>query len=217
MTGDGISASVHSITRSSVDGGLDPAPATARWPEGLRRHSFRSTRRITMKIASILFVAYAGYLLGTSDLRVHRVLTAVTAVAAVMLHGCVQVTLPHEEIDGIAAVIVRSWSPGLIGIALVETAGIWTAVLAVPWAALPTRIAASGYITGAATQGALAYYQPFDTMIVNGRRVPDHPEYAAALVLALMFAAVPFAIGRSSRWRRRRVPTRSSPTVTHPY
>jgi hypothetical protein len=78
-------------------------------------------------------------------------------------------------------------------------------MLALPWAVLPTRIAASGYIMGAAVQGALVHYQPFDAVIVNGSRVPNHPEYEGALVLALMFAAAPFAIGLSTKRRQQRI------------
>jgi hypothetical protein len=174
------------------------------------------SRRIPMNIASILFLAYVGYLLGKSDLRVHPALTAVTVVAATILHGWVRLALPHEEIDGIATAIARSWSPGLVAIALVETAGIWIAILAVPWAVLPTRIAASGYIMGAAIQGALAYYQPFDVVILNGRRVPNHPEYEAALVLALVFAAVPFAIGLLTKRRQQRVVPGTLTTMIEP-
>jgi hypothetical protein len=169
-----------------------------------------------MNIASILFLAYVGYLLGKSNLRVHPALTAVTVVAATILHGWVRLALPHEEIDGIATAIARSWSPGLVAIALVETAGIWIAILAVPWAVLPTRIAASGYIMGAAIQGALAYYQPFDVVILNGRRVPNHPEYEAALVLALVFAAVPFAIGLLTKRRQQRVVPGTLTTMIEP-
>ena len=86
-------------------------------------------------------------------------------------------------------------------------------------AVLPTRIAASGYIMGAAIQGALAYYQPFDTVIVNGRRVPNHPDDAAMLVLALVFAAVPFAIGLLSKCRQQRMGNHPHPRprVTNPY
>ena len=58
---------------------------------------------------------------------------------------------------------------------------------------------------GAAIQGALVYYQPFDTVMVNGSRVPNHPEYEIALVLAVMFAAVPFAIGLMSKRRQQRI------------
>lgn len=158
-----------------------------------------------MKIASILFVAYVGYVLGNSNLRVHPALTAATLAAAGILHGLVRLALPHDGIDRMATAVAWSWSPGLVAIALVETAGIWMPTLAVPWAARPTRIAASGYIIGAATLGALVYYQPFDVVIVNGTRVPDHPEYVATLLLALMFAAVPFAIGLWAKRRRQRI------------
>lgn len=113
--------------------------------------------------------------------------------------------LPHEDIERIATAVAWSWSPGLLVIALVETAGIWMPILAIPWAVLPTRIAASGYVMGAATLGALVHYQPFDKVIVNGERVPNHPEYLVMLVFAVMFAAVPFAIGRLVKRRRQRV------------
>jgi hypothetical protein len=161
-----------------------------------------------------LFVAYVGYLLGKSDLRVSPAWSVVTVVTATILHGVVQLALPHEKIEEIATAIAQSLSPGLVVIALVETAGIWIPVLAVPWAVLPTRIAASGYITGAAAQGALVHYQPFDVEIaLDGSVVPNHPSYEAALVFAFMFAAVPFAIGLSSKRRQRRiVPTRNGPT-----
>ena len=157
-----------------------------------------------MKIASIVFLAYVGYLLGKSDLRVHPALTAVTVVVATILHGCVQLVFPHVEIDGLATAtaVARSWPPGVVAIALLETVGIWIAVLAVPWAVLPTRLAASGYIVGAAVQEALHYHEPFDVVIVNGSRVPDHPQYEVALVFSLVFAAVPFAIGLLTKRRR---------------
>ena len=168
-----------------------------------------------MKIASILFVGYVGYLLGKSDLRIRPVLTAATVVAATILHGVVQLALPHDDIERIATAVARSWSPGLVALALIETAGIWITVLAVPWAVLPTRIAASGYIMGAATQGALMHHYPFDVVTdVNGNRVPNHPQYEAALLLALIFAAIPFAIGLFTKRRQRRsLPTRTLPTA----
>ena len=77
-------------------------------------------------------------------------------------------------------------------------------VLAVPWAPLATRIKASGYIMGAAVLGALVYYQPGDVVIVNGERVPNHPDYELALVFALFIAAGPFAIGLWTKRRQQR-------------
>jgi hypothetical protein len=149
-------------------------------------------------IAMILFVAYVGYALGKSDLRIHSVLTIVTAVVAVILHGMWQLALPHQGIDWIARTVGLSQSPTLMPVALVETAGIWIPVLVIHWAALRTRIWAAAYIIGAATLGALAYYGPsFDPP-----REP-HPEYAVWLVLAFVFATVPFAIGCIAKRRQR--------------
>jgi hypothetical protein len=166
-----------------------------------------------MKIAGALFVAYIGYVLGRSDLRVRPALTAVTVLAAAALHVLVRLALPHEEIEQIATAAAWSSPPALVTIALLETAGIWTPVLAIHWTVLRTRIAAAAYIMGAAVLGALAYYRPFDVVIVNGRRVPPHPDYELALVLALMFAAIPFTIGLLIKRRQRRmVPMRTLPT-----
>ena len=61
-----------------------------------------------VEIAIVLFVAYVGYALGKSDLRIDPALTAVTVVVAVILHGIWQLALPHEGIDGIARPVVRS-------------------------------------------------------------------------------------------------------------
>ena len=59
---------------------------------------------------------------------------------------------------------------------------------------------------GAATLGALAHYQPFDVVIMNGEVIgPTHPAYEVALVAALVFAAVPFAIGWVAERRARTV------------
>jgi hypothetical protein len=169
-----------------------------------------------MKTASILFVAYVGYLLGRSDLRVRPALTAVTVLAAATLHVLVRVALPHEEVERIATAAAWSWSPALGAVALLETAGIWIPVLLVHWIVLRTRIAASAYIMGAATQGALVHYQPFDVVIMNGKVLgPNHPEYELALVFAFMFAAIPFAIGLLMKRRQQRmVPPGTLPTLT---
>jgi hypothetical protein len=79
-----------------------------------------------MKIAGALFVAYIGYLLGRSDLRVRPALTAVTVLAAATLHVFVRLALPHEEIEQIATAAAWSSPPALVALALLETAGIWT-------------------------------------------------------------------------------------------
>jgi hypothetical protein len=150
-----------------------------------------------VEIAIVLLVAYVGYALGKSDLRIHFALTAVTVVIAVILHGMWQLTLPHQGIDWIARAVARSpQSPTLVAVALVETAGIWIAVLVIHWAALRTRIWAAAYIIGAATVGAFAYYAP-------SFEAPSHPGYEVWLVLALAFATVPFAIGCIAKRRQR--------------
>jgi hypothetical protein len=170
-----------------------------------------------MKIASLLFVTYIGYVLGRSDLRVRPALTAVTVLTAATLHVLVQEALPHEELEEIATAAAWSWPLPLVAIVLLETAGIWIPVLVVHWTVLRTRIAASAFIMGAATLGALAYYQPFDAVIVNGSRIPNHPEYGPAFVLGLMLAAIPFAIGLRMKLRQKRfVATATLPTAINP-
>jgi|SRR6476661_2614216 len=160
-----------------------------------------------MKIAVILWVAYIGYRLGRSDLRVRPALTVLTVLVATILHSLVQRVLPHAGIDLLATAAAWSWwSPGLVAIALLETSGIWIPVLIVHWAVPRTRIATFAYIVGAATLGALAFYRPFDVEIVNGKAIgPTHPDYEVALVLSLVVATVPFAIGFAAERRQRTV------------
>ena len=150
-----------------------------------------------MKIAGILFVVYVGYRLGRSDLRVHPGATALTVLLAALLHALVRLALPHDGIERIAAAVAWSWwSPVLVGVALVETSGLWIPVLLIRWTALQTRIAASAYIMGAATLGTLAHYQPFEVEIWNGEVIgPTHPAYEVALIATLVIATVPFIIG----------------------
>jgi hypothetical protein len=84
-----------------------------------------------------------------------------------------------------------------------ETVGIWLPVLLVSWGAIRTRITAAAYVVAAGTLGALAYYQPFDVVIVNGEVLgPRHPQYVLALMFSLVIAAVPFAGGIAVRRRR---------------
>src|SRR5689334_20150197 len=121
-----------------------------------------------MKILSILIVGYAGYLLGTSQLRISPKPAVLTVIAASILDGIVRFSLPHETIDHrLMPAATAWWSPAPMAIAIVETSGIWLPILIVNWAAVPTRIAVFVYILGAGTQAALTYFQPFDIMIVN--------------------------------------------------
>lgn len=149
----------------------------------------------------MLFVAYVGYALGKSDLRIHPALTAVTVVVAVILHGAWRLALPHEGIDSIGRAV--AWPPHfpiLVAVALVETAGIWIPVLLIEWVAVRTRMWAAAYIIAAATLGARLHYGPS----FEAPREP-HPAYAIWLVLALVVAAVPFAIGGIAKRRQRTV------------
>ena len=155
-----------------------------------------------MKILSIVCVG-AGYRFGKLNARIRPKITALTVVLAVALHAFVRCALPHDVIEHYAA--ADRWSPALVAVALLETAGIWAPMLLIPLAVLSARIAASAYVMGAATMGALVYYRPFDVVIMNGEIQQDgvHPDYEVALVLALIFAIPSFAIGLLAKRRHR--------------
>lgn len=154
-----------------------------------------------MKPLCILFVAWIGYLLGKSDWRVRPKLAFTAILLAGVLHAMARVALPHEAIEQFASSTPSSIL--LILVAALETAGIWLSVLLVPWGVIRTRTTAAAYVVAAATLGALAYYQPFDVVIVNGEVLgPKHPEYELALIFSLVLAAVPFAAGIAMRLRR---------------
>jgi hypothetical protein len=156
-----------------------------------------------MKPLGILFVAWIGYLLGKSDWRVRPKLAFAAILLAGVLHTMVRVALPHEAIEQFASSAPSSVL--LVLVATLETAGIWLAILLVPWGVIRTRTAAAAYVVAAATLGALAYYQPFDVVVLNGEvRGPKHPEYELALIFSIVFAVVPFAGGMAMRLRRRR-------------
>jgi hypothetical protein len=166
-----------------------------------------------MKILVTLFVGYIGYRLGRTDLRLRPAQTALTIFVAAVLHLLVQRALPHETIERFASAAAVSWKLALLPIALLETAGIWIAVLAIPWAARETRIAASFYIMSAATLEILVFHQPFDVHPVNGVPVgPTHPDYLMGLVFSLVNAIIPFGVAvRTKRKQRRLRPATDAP------
>ena len=150
---------------------------------------------IILFAAYVLFVAYVGYALGKSDLRIRPALMAVTVVVAVILHGMWRLALPCEGIDWIARAVARPpHFPTLAAVAFVETAGISTPVVLIHWVAMRTRVWATAYIVGAGAVGALAYYAPS----FEPPQEP-HAEHEVWLVWALVFATVPFAIGRIAK------------------
>ena len=163
-----------------------------------------------MKILSIVCVAWAGYRLATSGLRVRSKLTVLTVLLAALLHTAVWFALPHDVIELYAN--AHRWSPVLIPIAMLETAGIWVTVILIPWAERSIRLAATAYLVGAAAMGALSYYQPFETLITNGRvEGPVHPSYEVALMAALIFAMPSIAIGVMVKRRRLRIRSAQDP------
>jgi hypothetical protein len=54
--------------------------------------------------------------------------------------------------------------------------------------------------------GALVFYYPFEFIIINGEIVnqPPHPLYEVSMVMSLIFAAIPFAVGAVIKWRTSR-------------
>jgi hypothetical protein len=75
-----------------------------------------------VELATILFVAFVGYALGKSDLRIDPAITAVTVVVAIILHGVWQLALPHQALELIARAVARSpRSITLVVVALAPT------------------------------------------------------------------------------------------------
>jgi hypothetical protein len=71
-------------------------------------------------------------------------------------------------------------------------------------------------VVTAATLEALAYYHPFDVVIMNGEVLgPKHPEYELAMIFSFVFAAVPFAGGIAMK-RRRGKHTQPNPPLQPP-
>ena len=159
-----------------------------------------------MKLGATLFIAWIGYRLGTSVWRIRPSFAVLTVVLAGILHTVVRVLLPHQAIEEFAS--QASSSILLVPVAGLETVGLWLPVLAIRWGTLQTRVATAAYVIAAGTIGALVYYYPFDVIVMNGTVLgPTHPEYAFALLLSLVLAAIPFACGLAVKRRRSQTAT----------
>ena len=114
---------------------------------------------------------------------------------------CLQIVLEacllHEALERFASDVAWSASSiALVGVALIETVGMWAPVLAIPWASIGARLAVSGCFVGASIIAAETYYHPFDVVIINDKKVgPTHPEDEAAWGFAIVIAIVPLIVG----------------------
>ncbi len=164
---------------------------------------------MVLKALGLLALLLSSFKLGESQLMIHRWVAVATALLAVVLHIGVGLALPRDAVERIA----RPWvytavgSLVLIMVAAVESAGVWLPVAFVPWAERSARAWATLYLLAAAVLGAIAYYFPFDAVIVNGEIIEHRqPEYEVALVASLPFGIIGYVLG----WRRGRSRTDAS-------
>lgn len=150
-----------------------------------------------MKILALLLIGWSAYRLGKSEFRVRPLQAIGTVVLATIFHVIVKLALPHEAIERFAEPFAWSaWSGVLVGVALLETAGVWSTVLMIPWASMKTRLLTAAYLIGAATLSVFNYHQPFDA-----RDEPGHPDYEADWLFAIVLAIVPFIVGLVAKRR----------------
>ena len=119
-----------------------------------------------------------------------------------------KLALPHEAIEQFAQSQLDTslGQIALIGVAIVETAGVLVPVALMPWTNVSIRAWATLYVLGAAILAAATYYFPFDVVIVNGEVIgPKHPPYEFVLLLCLPFGGLGCLVG----WLRRRTRARS--------
>jgi hypothetical protein len=84
-----------------------------------------------MKLVTVVFIAWLGYRLGTSEWRVRSSFLVLTAALACVFHAVLRIVLPHAAIEAFAS--ETSWSMLLVPVAILETFGVWMPVLVIPW------------------------------------------------------------------------------------
>jgi hypothetical protein len=146
---------------------------------------------------ALVVMGLTGWSLGRTRPAVNLPFLALTLFAAVTAHSTMQSafveTRLHDAVgdpreDANAAVVVL--------IAAGEAAGLWVTFLLVPWTRFSARCWASLYMLGAATAAALAFYFPFDMVILDLDFIsPDGPPYLLAAIACLPVAGVGYLMG----------------------
>lgn len=166
-----------------------------------------------LKLIGLVATVGAGVGLGRSNFSVHVGMTISTALVAAVIQASLKLALPHDAIEQFAQsqLSTASGQIVLMGIAIIETAGLLFPVALMPWTSVSCRAWATLYVVGAAVLAAATYYFPFDVVIVNGEVIgPKHAPYELGLLLSLPFGAIGYLVGWLKR-RSRRGPMRQAP------
>jgi hypothetical protein len=134
-----------------------------------------------------------------------------TAVLTAVVQGGLKLALPHDAIEQVAQSQLSSASGQIVlmGIAIVETAGLLFLVALMPWTNGSSRAWATLYVLGAAVLAAATYYFPFDGVSMNGEVIGlKHPPYELGPLLSLPFGAIGYLGG----WLKRRSQARPQAT-----
>jgi len=164
-----------------------------------------------LKLIGLIATAGAGLGLGRSPFRVHVRMAILTALLAVVVQASLAVALPHDAIEQFAQsqLFTVSGQIVLMGIAIVETAGLLFPVALMPWTGGSSRAWATLYVLGAAVLAGATHYFPFEVVIMNGEVIgPKHAPYELGLLLSLPFGAIGYLVG----WLKRRRRARSNAT-----
>lgn len=164
-----------------------------------------------LKLIGLIATVGAGLGLGRSKFSVHVRMAIFTALLAAVVQASLKLALPHDAIEQFAQ-SQRPTTSGqivLMGIAIVETAGLLFPVALMPWTSGSSRAWATLYVLGASVLAAATYYFPFDVVIMNGEVIgPKHAPYELGLLLSLPFGAIGYLVG----WLKRRRRARSNAT-----
>ena len=162
-----------------------------------------------LKLIGLIATIGAGVGLGRSKFSVHVRMAIFTALLAAVVQASMKLALPHDAIEQFAQsqLSTASGQIVLMGIAIVETAGVLFPVALMPWTRGSSRVWATMYVLGAAFLAAATHYFPFDVVIMNGEVIgPKHAPYELGLLLSLPIGAIGYLAGWLKRPRRASVP-----------
>ena len=170
-----------------------------------------------LRALGLIATIAAGFGLGGSPFTIQVRAALLTAVLAVLGYMGVSRVLPHQAIEQLAESQRHSVSGQLVvmGVAVVETAGLLIPVALMPWTTVRGRAWVTLHLAGAAFLAIGMYYFLLDVVIANGETIgPPHPSYEFYLVLSLPLGAIGYAFGwlvRRLRGRHSRLTTEASP------